>query len=48
MFLIWHVMLEAMPEQVGGKVTMGWPRQNESLGSQALPETRRLLGWLSL
>mmetsp|Transcript_107359 Transcript_107359/g.309046 ORF Transcript_107359/g.309046 Transcript_107359/m.309046 type:complete len:227 (+) Transcript_107359:2676-3356(+) len=47
-FLIMHSILDAMPEQVGGKVTMDCPRQKVTFGSQARPDTRSVLGWPSL
>jgi len=47
-FLTVQTILDAMPEHVGGKVTVGCPRQKESCGCQALPETRIVFGWLSL
>jgi len=47
-FLIGHEMLEAMPEHVGGNVSVGRPLQNETRGSQQRPATRSVLGWASL
>mmetsp|Transcript_79749 Transcript_79749/g.125858 ORF Transcript_79749/g.125858 Transcript_79749/m.125858 type:complete len:114 (+) Transcript_79749:182-523(+) len=46
-FFTAQTIVEAMPEHVGGNVTLSCPLQKDSCGRHARPETRIIFGWLS-